>query len=141
HKEDTWGLGSQFWAKSLHESGYYARYGILLDMVGAENAQFHQEGFSKYYAPDIVRKVWETARSAGFSDYFVMTEGNPITDDHYYINKIANIPTIDIIHTEPGTRGGFFTHWHTMGDTMDKINKNTLYAVGQSLLHVIYGEK
>ena len=31
---DTWALGAQYWAEHLPE-GYEARYGILLDMVGA----------------------------------------------------------------------------------------------------------
>ena len=31
--QDSWCLGSQYWSKNLHKPNYYARYGILLDMV------------------------------------------------------------------------------------------------------------
>jgi len=59
--EDTWGLGSQHWAKTPHRPGYAARFGILLDMVGDAGATFPKEGTSMYYAPRIVRKVWDCA--------------------------------------------------------------------------------
>jgi len=39
-QQDTWCLGSQYWSKNLHKKNYYARFGILLDMVGGKNAKF-----------------------------------------------------------------------------------------------------
>ena len=48
---DTWCLGSQYWTRNLHVPGYTARYGILLDMVGARDARFYQEAISMRYAP------------------------------------------------------------------------------------------
>ena len=35
-QEDTWCLGSQYWARNPHKPGYFANYGILLDMVGGK---------------------------------------------------------------------------------------------------------
>ncbi|MFA4851786.1 MAG: M28 family peptidase [Bacteroidales bacterium] len=137
-QEDTWCLGSQYWAKNPHKTGYYAKYGILLDMVGAENATFTMEGTSMYYAPDIMEKIWNTAVRAGYSDYFLFSKTGEITDDHLYINKIAKIPTIDIVHRDSSTPTGFFKNWHTVKDDMNGINKNTLKAVGQTLLTVVY---
>lgn len=137
-RQDTWALGSQHWARSPHIPGYNANFGILLDMVGAENATFYQEGFSMMYAPDIVRRVWRTAHRIGYGNYFIQQESNPITDDHYYINTIAKIPTINIIHQDLEADTGFFKYWHTMMDTIDIIDPNTLNAVGQTVLHVIY---
>lgn len=139
--EDTWALGSQYWAANPHVPGYYAKYGILLDMVGAENATFLKEGYSMQYAPNIVNKVWQTANRLGYGNYFLMQESSHITDDHFYINTIANIPTIDIIHYDRNTGTGFFPYWHTQGDNLEKIDKNTLEAVGQTLLQVIFEEK
>jgi len=138
---DTWALGSQFWAKNPHKQGYFAKYGILLDMVGAKDATFLMEGYSMMYAPHIVRRVWNTAAKLGYSNYFIMQETNPITDDHYYINTIINIPTINIIHYDRRTGTGFFPYWHTHEDNMEKIDKNTLKAVGQTLLQIIFEEK
>lgn len=140
-KEDTWGLGSQYWSKNMHKPGYNANYGILLDMVGAENAVFRMEGFSQQFAPSIVRKVWNHAKELGYGDRFIFEESNPIMDDHYYVNKYANIPTIDIIHQDNTSGTGFFTYWHTLEDNMDKIDKQTLKMVGEVVLKTIYSEK
>lgn len=139
--EDSWGLGSQYWSNNPHRHDYNARFGILLDMVGAAGAQFRQEGFSMFYAPNIVRKVWATARRIGYGAYFVEQQGGYVTDDHYYVNKIRNIPTINIIHQEDNNLHGFFPQWHTLEDDMDIIDPNTLKAVGQTVLTVIYEEK
>ena len=65
--------------------------------------------------------------------------GGFITDDHLPMNNIGGIPTIDVIAFTPDT--GFPAHWHTTGDTMDKLSPNTLRAVGQTLLQVLSEEK
>ncbi len=140
YSEDNWGLGSQYWSKNPHVENYKAHYGILLDMVGVENANFTKEGFSMDYAPDVVNKVWDAASRIGYGGFFVSTTTNPITDDHYYINKIIGIPTIDIIHHDNQTKSGFYKYWHTTKDNIDNVNKLTLKAVGQTLLTVIYEE-
>jgi hypothetical protein len=36
---------------------------------------------------------------------------------------------------------GFFEYWHTTKDDISIIDKQTLKAVGQTLLEVIYREK
>jgi hypothetical protein len=137
---DNWGLGSQYWAKNTHVANYSARYGILLDMVGVPSANFAQEGFSLQYAADIVSKVWSAGYRAGYDNYFVNTPGGMVNDDHLYVNKYARIPTIDVIHYDPNTQSGFFRYWHTSQDNMDHIDRNTLKAVGQTVLTVIFEE-
>ena len=139
-KEETWCLGSQYWSKNPHKKNYFARYGILLDMVGAKDAKFPKEYFSKQYASDIVRKVWNKAAQLGYSNYFIDKDGPAITDDHIYMNRIAQIPTIDIVHLESGGDNVFFEHWHTLKDNMDNIDRNTLKAVGQTVTEVLYNE-
>lgn len=140
YSEDSWGLGTQYWAKNPHKEGYKANYGILLDMVAVPNATFKKEGFSMQYASDIVNKVWGLAAQLGYSSTFVDREANRITDDHYFINKIANIPTIDIIHLDDNTNTGFYKYWHTTKDNIENIDKNTLKVIGQTLLTLIYTE-
>ena len=139
--EDAWGLGAQYWAENPHKSDYTAKYGILLDMVGAKNATFMMEKNSMFYAPDVTRKVWDIATDLGFANYFVYEEAGAITDDHYYINKIRKLPTIDIIHLDRNSGTGFFPYWHTTKDDMSNIDKQTLKVVGQTLLNVIFREK
>ena len=140
NSEDSWCLGSQYWSSHPHTDGYKARFGILLDMVGAEDATFFMEGISMYYAPDVTKKVWDIANELGFSNYFSYTPSGSLTDDHYYINKIAKIPTVDIIHQVPGSENGFFPYWHTTKDNMDNISRKTLKIVGQTLMVVIRRE-
>ena len=138
--EHDWALGSQYWSKNPHKINYRAKYGILLDMVGAEGAVFHKEGFSMYYAHFIVDKVWDIAHEIGYGNYFPMQTSGSIMDDHYYVNTIARIPMIDIIHYYSGSKSGFFREWHTTYDTMDNIDKDVLKAAGQVVLAVVYRE-
>jgi hypothetical protein len=140
-QEDSWCLGTQYWAKNPHIAGYRAKYGILLDMVGAPNATFYREQISDYYAPQLVTKVWSQAKSLGFGHYFIDAKGGTITDDHYYVNKIAGIPSINIIQYDPNGSTGFGSYWHTIDDTMKNIDKSTLNAVGLTVLHVVHTEQ
>lgn len=133
---ETWCLGSQYWSKTPHKSNYVARFGILLDMIGAENATFAIEGHSWQYAQPYVKKVWNTASKLGHSKYFVNYQGGQLIDDHLFINKIRGIPTLDIIHYEP-SGSGFGDFWHTHDDNMSGINKESLNAVGETVFKVV----
>ena len=137
-KQDTYCLGSQYWSKNPHTPNYKAQNGILLDMVGAKDATFTLEGTSMYYAPKFMRAVWDKAIALNHSNYFLYQRTDPIIDDHYYINAIAGIPTIDIIQYDYTTRSNFGRYWHTHDDSMDIINKATLQAVGETVLAVVY---
>lgn len=134
----SYALGTQYWARDPHVPGYRAFAGILLDMVGARNARFAMEGVSRQYAAHIQQAVWAAGAKAGYSSYFVFEDGGSITDDHVFVNEIAKIPTIDIIDLPKNSNTGFVHHWHTTKDDMSNIDKNTLKAVGQTLLQYIY---
>lgn len=137
---DTWWcLGSQYWSKNKHEKGYSAYYGILLDMVGAKNSKFAMEGTSLTFAPGIVDKVWNRAQKLGYGNYFIKQKKSGITDDHYFVNQYAKIPMIDIVHYDPQV-GYFGDYHHTHRDNMDIISKETLGAVGATVLNVLYYE-
>jgi Zn-dependent M28 family amino/carboxypeptidase len=137
---NSWCLGSQYWSKNPHKKEYFAKYGILLDMVGAQGATFRHEGISNFYAQNILEKVWSKAHEIGYSNYFVYQKSAEIMDDHYYVNSIAGIPTIDIIEFDPFTKTNFNKHWHTHQDNMDNISKETLKAVGETVINVLYSE-
>lgn len=138
---DTWALGAQYWAANPHKQGYTARFGILLDMVGGQGARFYQEGVSLYYAPKVVQMVWKAAETVGFGSYFPNDEGSQITDDHLPVNQKAGIPCIDIIpHYPDCEQSSFGPTWHTVNDDMQHLDKNTLQAVGQTLVQVIFEE-
>lgn len=143
-RENTWCLGSQYWAKEYQKaisnnkpSVCKCQYGILLDMVGDPSATFPREYFSVNYAGSYVELLWRTASRLGYGRYFINQTVYPITDDHYYINTIAGIPCVDIIDYKTNSSTGFAEWWHTQQDNMQHINKQTLQAVGQTVLTTI----
>lgn len=148
-RNHTWCLGAQLWARQYSQkvnanssqepkakTQEYA-FGILLDMVGDPNASFPREYYSEQYAAKYVDKIWRAAEQMGFAHRFVSDKAYPITDDHYYVNTIAKIPCVDIIHYVPGSETGFAWWWHTHNDDMNNINPNTLQEVGKVLMQVI----
>ena len=135
-----WCLGSQHWSENKHRPNYSAYYGILLDMVGAEGATFYEEGVSERVAPSIVDKVWGTAQRLGFNNYFVAKESPEIVDDHVYVNYNGKIPMVDIVEYEPTSTSYFADYHHTHADNIEVISQETLEAVGETVLHVVYGE-
>ena len=129
-REDTWCLGSQWWAANNHQA---IQYGIVLDMVGAPDAQFPKEYYSAQYAENYQEKIWRKAASLGYGRLFVQDYTMPITDDHYYVN-LSGIPCVDIIHYDAHTQTGFADWWHTQKDNLQHIDKATLQAVGEVIL-------
>jgi hypothetical protein len=107
-------------------------------MVGARGATFYKEYTSVRYAAPTVEHVWSTARNLGYGKYFINRSGGSVVDDHFYVIRGRNIPCLDIINYDPDTPHGFGHYWHTQHDTMDNIDRETLKAVGQTVLHVIF---
>ncbi|MBI1306595.1 MAG: M28 family peptidase [Bacteroidetes bacterium] len=138
---DSWCLGSQFWGRWVKEHNYKANWGILLDMVGAKGATFGLEAHSVRYNHNLTLDVWKTGQRLGYGSFFLNINGGMITDDHVYMNTLAEIPSIDIIHYDLTTENGFPAHWHRHTDNMDAIDKYTLKAVGQTVLHVVANRK
>ena len=138
-REHTWCLGSQYWAKELkiQNSKFKIQYGILLDMVGDPSATFPREYFSMTYAGNYVEQLWRTAAQLGYGRYFVNQAAYSITDDHYYVNTIAGVPCVDIIDYKPQNGTGFAEWWHTQQDDMRNINRQTLKAVGETVITTI----
>jgi Zn-dependent M28 family amino/carboxypeptidase len=143
--EDSWALGAQYFAKNIANTALGANWNgtaLLLDMVGGQGAQFYKEGMSLQYASSVVDKVWRAAQVVGFGSMFPTQTGSRITDDHIPVNCVAKIPTIDIIPYYPNCeQSSFDPTWHTVNDDMAHLDKNTLQAVGQTLIQVIFSEK
>ena len=137
--KESWCLGSQHWAKNLLPASYKPSYGILLDMVGAQNAKFSREELSRTSARDVVDKVWNTAARLGYSDFFLFQDSPGITDDHVFTNQ-AGVRTIDIIDHLPIGTEYFPPYHHTTQDNMSIIDRRKLKAVGQTVLQTIYSE-
>ena len=135
-REDTGCLGSQLWATNYANRAAMPvyQYGIILDMVGAPDASFPREMYSTNYAANYQQKIWQSASQLGYGSLFHDQRSYPITDDHYYINRIAGVPCVDIIHYDIRNATGFPFWWHTRQDNMDHISKATLQAVGEVVM-------
>ncbi|MGB0367849.1 MAG: M28 family peptidase [Flavobacteriales bacterium] len=131
-------LGSKYWAEN--RVGVKPSFGILLDMVGAENAEFTMEGTSVKHAKSTLNQVWDLATQLGYSQNFRYNLTRAITDDHSNVIEIAEIPCIDIIQYDASTPTGFGKYWHTHNDNLSIIDKKTLKAVGHTLQQLLYNQ-
>ena len=138
YDEKSWCTGSQYWASNPHRPFYRAIYGVLLDMVGTPNPRFTKEYYSVQYAGGIMDKMWLAARDLGYSDIFQDLKTDPILDDHIYINRIAGIPTLDIVQNSIDC--SFYPYWHTLKDDIDAISSASLKTVGTVVLKTIYAD-
>lgn len=136
----TWCLGSQHWARNLHKPGYTARFGILLDMVGAKGAVFPREGYSAQNAPHIQDRIWNIAGELGYGATFPNRDGGAVTDDHVFVMSGTRIPTVDIISIPNEPPKSFGDYHHTHNDNMSIIDPGTLGMVGNVVTTVVYRE-
>jgi len=134
-------LGSKYFATNVPEN-YKPYFGILLDLVGDKEAVFRKEGNSMQAIPDVVNMIWSIAGKID-AKTFADIEGSAIYDDHIPLNQVG-LATVDIIdedlvgaHSKIERRN----YWHTQGDNMDNISKETLQQVGSVLAKLIYSLK
>jgi hypothetical protein len=105
-------------------------------MVGGKDAKFMWEANSNQYANWILVHTWQIAKELGHDNHFQLQNIGAITDDHKYVYEATKIPMIDIIQYNEST--GFAPYWHTHDDNLEAVDKNTLQAVGNTLLHLIF---
>ncbi|UCG53135.1 MAG: M28 family peptidase [Candidatus Latescibacterota bacterium] len=120
-------LGSKYFAANL--GGYRPVCGILLDMVGAKDAQILQEANSLSRAGDLTTELFRRAQELGL-DVFVARRGEAVYDDHVPL-ILAGIPVVDLIEFP-------YAYWHTLEDTPDKCSPETLRQVGVLLTDFLY---
>ena len=121
-------LGSRYFADNLPED-YKPLYAVVFDMVGGINLRLAQEGYSRDGAPEVVDRVWRTARDAGFGNVFRSEAGTWVTDDHIPLQR-AGIRAIDVIDWP-------YEHHHTTDDTLDKVSARSLAVVGSVALALV----
>lgn len=115
-------LGARYFAARVPAS-YRPMFAVLWDMVGDADQQFKREQYSRDAAPEIVDRVWRTARDLGLAGVFLQTDTGYITDDHVPLIQ-AGIRTIDVIDID-------YAAHHTRGDTVDKVSARSLENVGR----------
>jgi hypothetical protein len=116
-------IGSTYFASHLPTPGYKPLFGVLWDMIGDADLGIEQEQYSAQQAPEVVQRVWQTARDLGYERYFpTNVRSYPITDDHYPLLK-AGLRVIDVID--------YPWEWHhTLADSADKVSAQSLQIVG-----------
>lgn len=138
--EESWALGTKYFVENLPIEGYAPQYAILLDMVGGEGATFCREYFSERSNPRVAEEIWQTAQRLGYGKMFLNRMGSAILDDHVQLIK-AGIPAIDIIEYHPEDESGFNPRWHTTSDNLEGISKETLSAVGNTLVTFLRSDR
>ncbi|MDF1697062.1 MAG: M28 family peptidase [Saprospiraceae bacterium] len=134
-----WCLGAKHWSKNPHVKNYKAEFGILLDMVGAKNAEFGREGYSQQVASKYIDYIWDMAGKMSYGNYFLDMNSGTVEDDHRYVIENLRIPMVDIINmSRINGREGFGHYHHTHDDNLNIIDKNTLKAVGKVVTAVVY---
>jgi Zn-dependent M28 family amino/carboxypeptidase len=131
---DNYCLGSRYFV--ANNSRFFPQFAILLDMIGDAQLSLPKEGYSTHYAPEITDKVWNIAERLGIYQ-FQPEIRNYVFDDHVILNE-GGIPAIDIIDFEYPDAS--HRYWHTLEDTPDKCSPESLKAVGDVLMELIYNE-
>ena len=125
-------LGARYYARN-QAPGPKPLFAVLLDMVGDRDLQIVQEGNSLLGAPEVVERVWDAAKIAGYSKVFIATPGQSMVDDHVPLQQ-AGIRAIDVIDFTYGNNNSL---WHTLDDTPDKLSAQSLQVVGDVMMAVI----
>ncbi|HKY99284.1 MAG TPA: M28 family peptidase [Gemmatimonadaceae bacterium] len=116
-------IGSRYFSKNPPDSGYKPIFGVLWDMIGDKDLAIKKEGYSMQQAPEVVERVWSTAKDLGHDRVFLPVEQGAITDDHVPLLQ-AGYRVIDVIDID-------YPYHHQPTDTIDKISARSLSIVGE----------
>ena len=123
-------LGSTHFAPQYRDKPPAHKYvaGVLFDMVGDRDLQIFVEKKSLAFAPKVVDGLWDTARSLKVAQFRDRPRPkHDVEDDHVPLNRIARIPTCDLIDFD-------YPYWHTTRDTVRACSGTSLRAVGRVVL-------
>ena len=123
-------LGSTHFATQYRDKPPAHKYvaGVLLDMVGDRDLQIYVEKKSLAYAPKVTDGLWNTARALKVAQFHDRPRPkHDIEDDHVPLNRIARIPTCDLIDFD-------YPQWHTTRDNVRACSGESLRAVGRVVL-------
>ncbi|MEP6508828.1 MAG: M28 family peptidase [Gemmatimonadales bacterium] len=115
-------IGSAYFAAHPVDPGYKPLFGVLWDMIGDSDLAIKKEPISMDAAPEVVDRVWQTAKDLGHDDVFLPVQNSGVTDDHVPLIK-AGMRVIDVIDID-------YPFHHRPTDTFDKISAKSLSIVG-----------
>jgi hypothetical protein len=108
---DKYFFGSEHFAREYRKAKPKHTYlaGVLLDMIAGKDARFPMEQNSVILAGRLVQEVWAIAAQQKCDRFLNELSAVAVQDDHLALNRIAGIPTIDIIDFD-------YVHWHKLSD-------------------------
>jgi glutaminyl-peptide cyclotransferase len=114
-----WCVGSSRMAENLEVTPEAV---VVVDMIGDADQQFFLERNSD---AALQARLWEIARTLGYTDTFISEYRWAMYDDHVPFAQ-RGIPAVDIIDFD-------YPYWHTTQDTLDKVSAGSLERVGRVL--------
>ncbi len=117
--------GSRAYAAS-HAAGLHAM--VLVDFVADRDLAIPREASS---SPALWGRLREAAAAVGAERTFPDRDGILILDDHTPFLQ-RGVPAIDLIDFD-------YPHFHTAGDTLDKVSSESLDLVGETLVEFLRG--
>jgi hypothetical protein len=125
---DKYFHGSEYFALRYRDAPPAHKYvaGVLVDMIADKDLNIFQEGHSLRYAPHVTRTIWQVAAELK-EKAFIPRRKHEVNDDHLPLNRIAKIPTCDIIDFD-------YPHWHTRNDVPAACSGDSIVRVGRVIL-------
>ncbi|MBI4593255.1 MAG: M28 family peptidase [Candidatus Rokubacteria bacterium] len=116
--------GSRHFVADLRRRGElgWLKAVVIADMIGDRDLDILREGGS---TPWLTDALWRTARRLGHQRHF-RDQVLHVTDDHVPFLE-AGVPAALLIDFN-------YPPWHTAGDTLDKVSRQSLGVVGEVLL-------
>ena len=121
---ESWAIGSRLFSKKYPKP--LPIFGICVDMVADIDLEFKVEQHSFKMAPELVKMIWNIAKSKNYKN-FKFEMGAPIIDDHLSFSMETGVPSINIIDLD-------YKFWHTVHDTPENISSKSLTIIGDVLL-------
>ncbi|MFQ5896762.1 MAG: M28 family peptidase [Candidatus Methylomirabilia bacterium] len=120
--------GSRQLVEALRKDGSIRllRAAVVVDMIGDRDLTIRREVASTPWLTDL---MWASARRLGHRAHF-LNETLAVEDDHTPFLRAA-VPATLLIDFEYGP------HWHTPGDTLNKLSRRSLQVVGEVLLDAL----
>ena len=125
--------GTEHYLATLPRNGR-PELAIVLESVGDRDAWFPRDAGSRRHAPQLVHRVWETARLLGRDSVFSAETVDDSAGAHLRFNA-AGIPAVRV--SDP-VYGPGNSYWHTVNDLPANVSRETLAQVGDVLAEVIY---
>ena len=127
--------GSRHMVGALKASGALDKTRVLInvDMIGDCYLTISRDEGAPVWLSDI---VWNTARRYDYGRHFGRIP-TTLEDDHLPFRE-AGVPALELIDfSYGGTRVAHQQNWHTAEDTLDKVCRGSLRAVGDVIYHAL----